>query len=97
MTAADETQKTIDAFFKSTDPPVLKTLQMKDKHKLVILRVIVEQFEVGRKYSEKEVNNILKPIYEDFAAVRRYLIEYGFMERTQDCKEYWVKSELGAV
>lgn len=27
---------------------------------------------------------------EDYVTIRRYLIEYGFMERTNDCKEYWI-------
>jgi len=27
----------------------------------------------------------------DHATLRRYLIEYGFLERTQDCGTYWVK------
>ena len=85
-----ETQKIIDAFFASTDPPVLKTLSSSEKKKLVILRVIAKQFERGTRYSEGEVNRILEPIYEDFASIRRHLIEYGFMERTQDCSEYWL-------
>ncbi|RIJ63707.1 DUF2087 domain-containing protein [Rummeliibacillus sp. POC4] len=27
----------------------------------------------------------------DYVSLRRYLIEYGFMERTDDCSIYWVK------
>lgn len=38
-----------------------------------------------------EVNEILKAIYSDFAILRRYLIDYGFMERSRDCTKYWVK------
>ncbi|HEX9062442.1 MAG TPA: DUF2087 domain-containing protein, partial [Clostridia bacterium] len=58
---------------------------------IVILKKISEQFEKNKRYSEKELNHIIKEIYEDFATIRRYLIEYGFMERTNDCKEYWLK------
>ncbi|MFR2551837.1 MAG: DUF2087 domain-containing protein [Clostridioides difficile] len=43
----------------------------------------MEQFERGKKYSEKEVNQILESIYDDFATIRRYLIEYGFMSRNK--------------
>ena len=56
----------------------------------MILGKIAEQFEHGRQYSEKEVNQILKPIFEDFATLRRYLIMYGFMERTRDGAAYWL-------
>ncbi|WP_236719720.1 DUF2087 domain-containing protein [Neobacillus mesonae] len=34
---------------------------------------------------------MLKSIYADFATIRRYLIEYGFMDRSKDCMKYWVK------
>lgn len=39
--------------------------------------------------NEREVNEILKGIYPDFASLRRYLIEYGFFERTRDGSAYW--------
>ena len=42
------------------------------------------------KYSECEVNEILKPIYDDYMTIRRYLIMYGFMERTRDGRQYWL-------
>ena len=90
MVSADETQKIINNFFISTKPLALKTFASKEKNKLVILRVISDEFEKGKIYSEKEVNQILKRIYEDYATIRRYLIDYGFMERTADCKEYWL-------
>jgi hypothetical protein len=49
------------------------------------------QFERNKRYDERELNSIIKEIYEDYATIRRYLIEYGFMERTSNCKEYWLK------
>jgi len=91
MTGDDEAKKIIDTFFTSLEPLKLKSLSSKEKKKLVILRVIAGQFTPGRRYSEKEVNAILKAIHEDYATLRRYLIEYGFLDRTQDCGEYWVK------
>ena len=90
MTTAEEKQKIIETYFISLAPLVLKEFPPKEKKKLVILRVISEQFEAGKRYSEKEVNQVLKPIYDDHATIRRYLIEYGFMERTQNCEEYWL-------
>jgi len=91
MTTDAEAQKAIDTFFNSLEPLRLKSLPAREKKKLVVLRVIAARFEPGRRYPEREVNGILKDIHEDYATLRRYLIEYGFMERTQDCGEYWVK------
>ena len=90
----DENTKTLESLFESLSPLVLKTFNMKKKKeekRLVILKTILGQFEKGRKYSDKEVNAILKEIYEDYATIRRSLIDYGFMDRTGDCREYWVK------
>ena len=60
-----------------------------EKRKIVVLRRISACFEPERRYSEREVNDILRPIYDDFVLVRRYLIEYGFLQRTKDCRAYW--------
>ncbi|MCL1829944.1 MAG: DUF2087 domain-containing protein [Oscillospiraceae bacterium] len=90
-TTEEESYRIIENFFSSMKPLVLKTFSSKEKKKLVILQVIAEQFEKERRYTEKEVNDILKAIYDDYVTLRRYLIEYGFMERTQDCSEYWLK------
>lgn len=89
VTKAEE-EKVLTTMFSSLVPLKLKTFSTKEKKKIVILKKISEQFERNKRYSEKELNNIIKDIYEDFATIRRYLIEYGFMERTNDCKEYWL-------
>jgi len=69
----------------------LKTFPSKAKKKIIILEEIVKNFSKGKIYSEKEVNRILKRIYEDNATIRRALIEYGYFERTDDCSSYWIK------
>lgn len=51
------------------------------KKRQVILEKIVEQFEPGRQYSEKDVNIILLDYHDDVASLRRGLIEFGLMER----------------
>lgn len=89
-TTVDEEEKILQTAFESLDPLKLKVFSAKEKKKIVILRQIAAQFQKGRKYSEKEINALLKPIFEDYATIRRYLIEYGFMCRTNDCKEYWL-------
>jgi hypothetical protein len=69
----------------------LKVIPPKEKKKIIILQHIVGMFDKTKKYTEKELNVVLKSINEDYATLRRYLIEYGFMDRTPNCSEYWVK------
>ena len=86
-----DAEKALNAFFESTEPLILKSFNVKRKHQLFILQTIVGQFERGKTYTDREVNDILKPIYDDFPLIRRSLIDDGFMARTNDCREYWVK------
>lgn len=91
FTTKAEEDKALNSMFSSLEPLKLITFPSKEKKKIVILKKISEKFKHDKKYTEKEINSILKDIYEDFATIRRYLIEYGFMERTIDCKYYWLK------
>lgn len=85
-----EREKILGSVFYSLQPLRLKTFPPKEKKKVVILTEISGQFEAGKQYSEKEVNSILKAIYDDFVTLRRYLIEYGFLDRTKDGSAYWL-------
>ena len=55
----------------------------------MILRQVAAQFESGRTYTEREVNEKLKAIWDDFATMRRYLVEYGYLDRAADGSSYW--------
>lgn len=90
----EESMKIIEKYFPDgTDAP-LKTFSVKEKYKIVILREIIKKFENNIKYKESEVDTILKKIYEnDHVQIRRYLIQYGFMDRERDGSAYWVKEE----
>ncbi len=69
----------------------LERFPSKEKQKLPLLRYLAALFQSGRRYTEKEVNAVLGAVYADYATLRRYLIEYGFMEREPDCSAYWLK------
>lgn len=88
MTLKEE-QEFIDRYFSSTSPLQLKMLPAKQKAKLTVLRMIATQFDENKEYTEMEVNEILKAIYDDFVTIRRYMIEYGFLKRTNDGIRYW--------
>ncbi|RKD30056.1 DUF2087 domain-containing protein [Thermohalobacter berrensis] len=85
-----EKEKIIKTYFEENGS--LNVFPSKEKRKIVVLQHIVKNFKNDKKYTEKEVNRILKRIFEDYVTLRRYLIEYGFMERSRDCKYYWIKN-----
>ncbi|WP_391119066.1 DUF2087 domain-containing protein [Psychrobacillus sp. L3] len=78
-------------FPAGVDGPLIK-FPKKEKQKLATLRVIIKRFEQEKTYSEKEINEVLKNVYADFVTLRRYLIEYGFLDRKDDGSAYWVKN-----
>ncbi|MEU1071224.1 MULTISPECIES: DUF2087 domain-containing protein [unclassified Streptomyces] len=45
-------------------------------------------FEAGRQYTEREVNEALLTVHDDFPALRRYLITAGLLTRTRDGARY---------
>lgn len=86
-----EREKVLTTYFKNGLDARIETIPSKEKKKLIILQHILKRFEESKHYHEKEVNEILKTVHEDFVSLRRHLIEYGFMERNDDGSEYWVK------
>jgi hypothetical protein len=65
----------------------LTTIPTKHSKLLVVLDHLAQQFEPGRTYTEAEVNDILLRFHPDYAALRRYLVEDGFMTREENV--YW--------
>ena len=65
----------------------LRTIPTKHKKLLVVLDRLAQEFEPGRSYPEAEVNEILQRFHPDYAALRRYLVENGFMTREENV--YW--------
>jgi len=53
----------------------------------VLLDWLVQDFEPGRRYSEQMVNLILGRRHRDTAALRRYLVDEGLLDR--DHGQYW--------
>ena len=84
----EEEAKILANLFESEEPLRLKLFSPKEKKKIVILRRIAREFIPGRDYSEREVNELLKAIYPDFATLRRALIDYRFLTRTSDGRVY---------
>jgi len=88
VTTESEQKKIIATSFSCLEPLKLKNFPAREKKKIVVLKKIAEKFEPRKKYTEKEVNEILKPIYDDHSMIRRFLIIYGFMERREGGFDY---------
>lgn len=84
-----ERDKIIETYFDENG--ALKECPAKQKKKIVVLQEIVKNYTPGKIYTEAEVNRILKRIFPDFPYLRRMLIEYGLLERTNSGDQYWVK------
>ncbi|WP_226673524.1 DUF2087 domain-containing protein [Rossellomorea aquimaris] len=84
----DEQNQILKKFFSDG---TLTKFPPKEKQRLVVLREISKQLKKDHVYDEKELNQVLKGIYEDYALIRRYLIEYGLLDRKSDGSQYWVK------
>ncbi len=49
--------------------------------RILVLDYLAGLFEHGQDYTEQAVNDKLKTVHEDFASLRRYLIDHGYLER----------------
>lgn len=69
----------------------LKAIPAQRKKLDAILRHVVKSFDAGKRYSEKNVNEVLSKYHEDTATLRRELVGAGLMEREGGGGEYWRK------
>jgi hypothetical protein len=46
-------------------------------------------FSSGVRYTEREVNELLKTLFEDHVFARRMMIEHRILDRTSNGSEYW--------
>jgi hypothetical protein len=65
----------------------LHTVPRKRTKLLVVLDHLAQQFEPGRTYTEREVNDVLGRFHPDHAALRRYLVDEQFLTREDGV--YW--------
>jgi hypothetical protein len=65
----------------------LTEIPAKESKRRIVLERIAIEFEPGRRYEEREVNAIVGRFFNDYAALRRHLVDEGFLDR--DHVEYW--------
>lgn len=55
--------------------------------RLVLLDLAASAFDIGVRYPEAEVNERLRRFHPDVAALRRFLVDDGFLDRAEGM--YW--------
>jgi hypothetical protein len=65
----------------------LREIPSKHAKRMIVLSRLALEFDVGVRYEEREVNEILKRFHDDYAALRRYLVDEGFLSR--ESGRYW--------
>jgi hypothetical protein len=83
--ATPETAATLRPFF--TADGKLTSIPMHRAKRIVLLDLMSQQFIPGQLYSEKRVNLTLGVFHPDWAAMRRYMVDEGFLERRDGF--YW--------
>jgi hypothetical protein len=86
--------KVIESVIVSNHPIQINRFPKKEKQKYIVLCMICHLFEKDKLYTEHEVNEILEVVYEDFVILRRYLIDYHFLDRKPNGSAYWLTADL---
>jgi hypothetical protein len=84
---------TADVQAADWETKVLKSFVNGDLIVEILLKWLVQKFEIDRDYPELELNAILKTYHEDSATLRREFIGYNLMTRTNGIYRRLPKTE----
>ncbi|MGQ8873681.1 DUF2087 domain-containing protein [Paenibacillus sp. TSA_86.1] len=90
----EEREHVLHKYFPEGKSGPMTTFHMQQKHKYIVLTEIIKRFEPHRHYTEKQVNTLLKRVHDDYVEIRRYLVDYGLLERKEDGSQYWLGSSV---
>jgi hypothetical protein len=65
----------------------LTQIPAKRKKRLVVLRWLADHFRPAERYSEAQVNDLLRRYHEDVASLRRAMVDEELMQRSHGL--YW--------
>jgi hypothetical protein len=80
----DEEESVLRAYFRGGR---LKEIPAKQSKRRIVLSRLALEFDVGVHYPERHVNQTLKRFHDDYAALRRWMVDEGFLSR--DKGKYW--------
>jgi hypothetical protein len=81
---SDEETAVLATFFSGTR---LSEIPASRGKRLVVLERLAQEFEPGVRYEERDVSFRLQMFHPDYAALRRYLVDEGFLTRAEGV--YW--------
>ena len=63
--------------------------------RIIVLMKIIEQIDTNMKYTDKEINEIIRLhiTFNDIELIRREMYQYRFLGRLRDGSEYWVEKD----
>lgn len=65
----------------------LRELPARRSKRLIVLTRLALEFDVGVRYPERKVNETLRRFHDDYATLRRYLVDEHFLSREKGV--YW--------
>jgi hypothetical protein len=65
----------------------VETIPAKMTRRRVLLNQVSLAFEPGVRYPERDVDGFMRAIHPDHAALRRYMVDEGFLDRADGV--YW--------
>lgn len=73
----------------------IRQLPVKGAHKLLVLKYLASKFEIGKDYTEGQVNAIIDGwhTFGDYFILRRELIDCGLLKRLPNGSKYWREIE----
>lgn len=80
----DDEREVLARYFEGRTLTAVPTSRAK---RLIVLERLALEFDVGQKYSEREVNSILGGFHPDWSTLRRHLVDEGMLDR--DHNVYW--------
>jgi hypothetical protein len=80
----EEEEAVLRAYFRGGR---LREIPARQAKRRIVLNRLALEFDVGVRYPEREVNRSLKRFHEDYATLRRCLVDEGFLSREKGF--YW--------
>lgn len=74
----DEERQVLARYFSGR---VLNEIPVQRARRLVVLQRLALEFDLGRRYTEAEVNAVLGAFHPDWSTLRRGLVDEGFLDR----------------
>lgn len=80
----EEEESVLRSYFRAG---LLREIPHKQSKRRIVLTRLALEFDVGVRYSERQVNEVLRRFHPDYVSLRRYLIDEGLLSREQG--RYW--------